>query len=196
MSGITLVPSIPRVLAKQVAVLDAVSDGRFSLGIGGGWRVRQGFDAIGCPVNERGARTDEALEVIHRLLTRKTFTSMVVHTTRWVSISRAASRSHGSVWVADARTWPLRRAARHARLAAYMYTPEMLDSMTKISRSPKRRTPSRRRAGGLFIFTWYTTTHTAWPWQRRSRGNTTRLLEDVAEVHARRFAAGLRQSAA
>ena len=58
-------------MAKQVAVLDVVSDGRFSLGIGVGGEFPKEFDAVGVPVKERGARTDEALAVINKLLTEK-----------------------------------------------------------------------------------------------------------------------------
>ena len=54
MSGIALVPLYPAaLLAKQVAVLDAVSDGRFSLGIGVGGEFPKEFDAVGVPVKER-----------------------------------------------------------------------------------------------------------------------------------------------
>ncbi|MEL6986182.1 MAG: LLM class flavin-dependent oxidoreductase, partial [Actinomycetota bacterium] len=71
-SSITLVPLYPpALLAKQVAMLDVVSQGRFTLGVGVGGEFPKEFDAVGVPVTERGARTNEALEVIDRLLTER-----------------------------------------------------------------------------------------------------------------------------
>ena len=159
MSGITLVPLYPAaLLAKQVAVLDAVSDGRFSLGIGVGGEFAKEFDAVGVPVNERGARTDEALEVIHRLLTEKDvhfdgrFTQL-----DGVSISpRGVQQPRVPFWVAGRKDVAMRRAARHAEgWLPYMYTPEMLaESMTKISRfTDEAERPAGTVQGGLFIFT-------------------------------------------
>ena len=70
MSTITLVPLYPAaLLAKQVTALDVVSGGRFSLGVGVGGEFAKEFEACGVPVKERGARTNEALEVMKRLWT-------------------------------------------------------------------------------------------------------------------------------
>ena len=67
MSAITLVPLYPAaLLAKMGAALDVASNGRFSLGVGVGGEFPNEFAACGVPVNERGARTDDALEVITR----------------------------------------------------------------------------------------------------------------------------------
>lgn len=159
MSGITLVPLYPAaLLAKQVAVLDAVSDGRFSLGIGVGGEFAKEFDAVGVPVNERGARTDEALEVIDRLLTEKDvhfdgrFTQL-----DGVSISpRGVQKPRVPFWVAGRKEVAMRRAARHAEgWLPYMYTPEMLaESMTKIARyTEEAERPVGTVQGGLYIFT-------------------------------------------
>lgn len=57
----------PVVVAKQVADLDARSGGRLSLGVGVGGEFPAEFDAVGVPVGERGARTDEAIEILRRL---------------------------------------------------------------------------------------------------------------------------------
>ena len=66
MSAITLVPLYPAaLLAKQVTALDVISNGRFNLGVGVGGEFVKEFEACGVPVNERGARTNEALEVSH-----------------------------------------------------------------------------------------------------------------------------------
>ena len=58
LSGIALVPLYPpALLAKLIAMLDVISDGRYSFGIGIGGEFPKEFDAVGVPVKERGART-------------------------------------------------------------------------------------------------------------------------------------------
>jgi len=54
------------VVAKQVAALDLLSNGRFTLGIGTGWREHE-FELLGADFKNRGAITDEAIEVLRLL---------------------------------------------------------------------------------------------------------------------------------
>lgn len=159
MSGIVLVPLYPpALLAKQVAVLDVVSGGRFSFGIGVGGEMPAEFEAVGVPVAERGARTDEALEVIHRLLTEDD-----VHfdgrftTLSGITISpKPVQRPRPPIWVAGRRDVAMRRAARHGDgWMPYMYTPEMLaESLTKIAGFADDAGRSGDDiVGGLYVFT-------------------------------------------
>lgn len=64
----------PVVVAKQVADLDARSGGRVTLGVGVGGELPHEFEAVGVPVAERGARTDEAIEVLRALWRREPVT--------------------------------------------------------------------------------------------------------------------------
>jgi probable F420-dependent oxidoreductase len=57
----------PVVVAKQLADLDAWSGGRVSVGVGVGGEFPEEFEAVGVPVGERGARTDEAIGVLRAL---------------------------------------------------------------------------------------------------------------------------------
>ena len=55
-------------LAKTSATLDALSGGRFVLGIGGGWFAEE-LEALGHRFETRGRRTDEMIEVLRRCWT-------------------------------------------------------------------------------------------------------------------------------
>jgi probable F420-dependent oxidoreductase len=57
----------PVVIAKQVADLDSRSGGRITLGVGVGGEFPKEFEAVGVPVSERGARTDESIEILRAL---------------------------------------------------------------------------------------------------------------------------------
>jgi probable F420-dependent oxidoreductase len=66
-TGICLVPErSPLVLAKVVATLDSLSQGRVILGTGVGW-LEEEFRALGIPWERRGQRTREYIEAMRRL---------------------------------------------------------------------------------------------------------------------------------
>ncbi|MDQ1402947.1 MAG: hypothetical protein QOG03_1263 [Actinomycetota bacterium] len=66
-TGILILPQRnPVVLAKEVATLDALSGGRVTLGVGVGW-LKEEFDIIGVPFEERGARTDDYVAALRAL---------------------------------------------------------------------------------------------------------------------------------
>lgn len=66
-TGIMILPQHnPVVAAKQIATLDHMSAGRILLGIGVGW-LKEEFEALGVPFEERGKRTDEYINVMREL---------------------------------------------------------------------------------------------------------------------------------
>lgn len=66
-TGILILPQRnPVVLAKEVATLDRLTGGRLLLGVGVGW-LREEFEAIGVPFDERAARTDDHIEALRAL---------------------------------------------------------------------------------------------------------------------------------
>jgi probable F420-dependent oxidoreductase len=66
-TGICLVPEHnPLCLAKEIASLDRVANGRFALGVGIGWNAEE-FAALGIPWERRGERTSEYIEVMRKL---------------------------------------------------------------------------------------------------------------------------------
>lgn len=66
-TGVLILPQRnPVVLAKEVATLDRLTGGRVLLGVGVGW-LREEFEVIGVPFEERAARTDDAIEALRAL---------------------------------------------------------------------------------------------------------------------------------
>jgi len=106
----------PVVLAKEVSTLDLLSGGRVVLGIGAGGPPDSNptsFQACGVSMRERGARTDEALEIMTKLWTG----APVSHQGRFYSFQdivmepRPAQRPHPPIWAGGAAEGMLRRAA-------------------------------------------------------------------------------------
>ncbi|HSE84278.1 MAG TPA: LLM class F420-dependent oxidoreductase [Thermodesulfobacteriota bacterium] len=60
----------PIVLAKMLSTLDVLSNGRVILGAGVGW-LKAEFAALGVPYEERGAVTDEYIEILKVLWTEE-----------------------------------------------------------------------------------------------------------------------------
>jgi len=67
MTSVLLTPLYPAVLlAKQLASLDALSDGRLTVGLGVGAR-EDDFTAVTAPFHSRGKRFDAQLEIMQRV---------------------------------------------------------------------------------------------------------------------------------
>lgn len=75
----------PALLAKMAATTDEISGGRLTLGVGAGWHDPE-YSAFGYPTDHRLGRTEEALELLTRLI-REGRASM--HG-RWVEAADAA----------------------------------------------------------------------------------------------------------
>ncbi|SEF57351.1 probable F420-dependent oxidoreductase, Rv2161c family [Nonomuraea solani] len=75
----------PFVSARAFATLDVVSSGRAICGVGAGW-YRGEWDAAGVPFETRGARLDEAIEVVRRLWSDP----VVAHSGRFYSFPEVA----------------------------------------------------------------------------------------------------------
>ncbi len=67
-AGVVLLPlRHPSVVAKEFSSLDYVSGGRLILGVGVGGEGAKDFEAVGVPVGQRGARTNEAMRALRAL---------------------------------------------------------------------------------------------------------------------------------
>src|SRR5262245_5880434 len=70
-TGILVMPvRNPVILAKELATIDHVSNGRLLLGAAVGWYKRE-FDALGVDFTKRGKIMEESLEIIKRLWTEE-----------------------------------------------------------------------------------------------------------------------------
>lgn len=70
-TGIIILPQRnPLVLAKELASVDVLSNGRLIFGLGAGY-LKQEFDALGARFDDRGARTDEYIDVLRALWTQE-----------------------------------------------------------------------------------------------------------------------------
>ena len=97
----------PLELANMLASLDALCGGRLTIGVGVGWSERE-FEALGYDFANRGARTDEIIELLRTALARRSGRASTASTTRSTTSAccrspRTTSRS-GSAGAASART--------------------------------------------------------------------------------------------
>src|SRR6476646_6240351 len=73
----------PAILAKEIATLDRLSDGRVELGLGAGW-LKTDYEALGLPYDRTGVRVDrleEAPAVIKGAWTGEAFSFEATHYT-------------------------------------------------------------------------------------------------------------------
>ncbi len=158
LSSVTLLPLYPPVLAaKLTSVLDVVSGGRFNLGVGVGGEFPREFEACGVPVGERGRRTDEALEVIDRLL-RGANVSFEGRFFRFTDVTLTPAplrKPRPPFWIAGRKAAAMRRAGRFGDFwMPYMYTPDQLASSLATVRQHARDAGREATAvrGSLYAF--------------------------------------------
>lgn len=111
--GIMLLPLLnPVYVAEEVATLDVVSDGRVIFGGGVGYRDVE-FEAFGVKRTERGARFQEALEVVKKLWTEDevSFEGRFFRIPKIRPRTRPVQRPHPPIWVAAQADAGVRRAA-------------------------------------------------------------------------------------
>ncbi len=117
----------PTIVAKSFGTLDILSQGRVTLGIGVGGEYPKEFEACGIPVKQRGARSDESIQVIKRLWSEE----HVSHDGRFyqfedVSMLPMPVQTGGPpIVVAGRSEAAIRRAARIGDgYMPYLFTPE------------------------------------------------------------------------
>jgi probable F420-dependent oxidoreductase len=114
-TGIIILPQRnPLVLAKELASLDVVSKGRLIFGLGAGY-LEPEFRALGAPFEQRGAVTDESIQVLKALWTM----DLPVHKGEFFSFEginaypRPVQKPHPPIVVGGVSTHGARRAVRY-----------------------------------------------------------------------------------
>jgi probable F420-dependent oxidoreductase len=114
-TSVTVVPHRPAVLlAKMLATIDVLSQGRLTFGIGAGW-MREEFEALGLPpFAERGAVTDEYLNACRELWTKDDprFEGRYVKFANILFEPKPVQKPHPPIWVGGESGPALRRTAR------------------------------------------------------------------------------------
>ena len=127
----------PVPVAKQVATLDHLSEGRLIFGVGVGGEFPKEYEACGVPLNERGARLSEALPMLRRLWTGAPVTHQGRYYPSFTDVPmQPPTRQVGGppIWCGGRSDAALARAGRLADgWISYVITPQMYrDGLAKI----------------------------------------------------------------
>ena len=100
-------------VAEDAITVDLLSNGRFDLGVGKGYRNKE-FDAFGFPREQRDARLEEDLEVIRGLWTNDAFSfdGNYYHLTEARLTPRPVQQPHPPIWIGARGKKAVERAAR------------------------------------------------------------------------------------
>lgn len=117
----------PTLLAKEFTGVDLISGGRLVLALGVGGDNPKEFEASGVPLERRGRRTAETIEILKRYFSGERFSyTGEIFQLEDVWLDPAPARPGGPpIWVAGRRDPTLRRAATLGDgFLPYMVTPE------------------------------------------------------------------------
>ena len=187
-TGVYLVPLRPAAaIAKQVVSIDHLSDGRFVFGAGVGGEFPGEFDACGVDVRERGARLDEAIDVMRTLWTGEpvTFRGRFVQFEDVHMQPPPLTPGGPPIWCGARQEAALRRIGRKADgWMSYVVTPrryaEGLDVIEAAAREANRTIERFGSAHLLFV---------------RIDDSRARALEDATAILSRRYAMDFRRAA-
>lgn len=148
----------PVAIAKQVASLDLLSEGRFIFGVGVGGEIVREFEAVNVPVRERGRRTDEGLEILTRVLSQDNVTYAGKHyQLHNVTLApRPQQQPHPPIWVGGRSDAAIRRTARYAScwLGYLVSDGRMREAMQNIhDLAPGYGRNPAEIQGGMLLFT-------------------------------------------
>lgn len=126
----------PTVTAKEVASIDIMSNGRVILGIGVGGEFAREFVACGVLVNERGRRTNEAIQVMRKLWSEShvNFEGRFFRLEDATMEPKPVQKSGPPIWVAGRSEAAMKRAALLGDgYMPYLFSPERYrDSLAKM----------------------------------------------------------------
>ena len=180
----------PVQLAKTMAAIDALSEGRLIVGIGPGSSAAD-YAAVGLPFEERQRRFDEAISVLRVLLEdgSESFQGEFYSTRDIVLEPRPAQQPRPPIWVASwGSASGLRLVARHGDgwlASAYNTTPDLF-------RQGLDRISDELRGSGRDPDAFANGIATAWLYVTEDTKKAERLLADVLSPMLRRPVEALR----
>ena len=145
-TGVLVMPvRNPVLLAKELATIDHVSNGRLLLGTAVGWYKRE-FDSLGADFTQRGKLMEQGLEIIKRLWTEdKVDASYPPYNLRGAVLQpKPVQKPHPPILIGGYVDAVLKRAPPRATAGSRTTTPSTASS----SRGP-RSAPSPRRPAAI-----------------------------------------------
>ena len=157
-TGVYLLPlRHPAAVAKQVATLDRLAEGRLIFGVGVGGEFPREFELVGVPVSERGARLNEGIEVLRKLWSDRP----VSHQGRFYSFPEVhmqpppVQAGGPPIWCGGRADAALARAGRQCDgWISYVVTPQQFaQSLEKVAKAAEGRDFQRPYASAHVLFT-------------------------------------------
>ncbi len=136
-TGVYLLPlRHPGPVAKQAATLDHLTEGRFIFGVGIGGEFPKEYEVAGVPIEERGARLSEGIQVMRALWSGEPASFEGKHYQFKDVLMTPPPRQAGGppIWCGGRRDAAFRRMGRLADgYVSYVVTPEMYrEALVKI----------------------------------------------------------------
>ena len=126
----------PIITSKLLATLDLLSRGRLTVGAGIGW-MREEFEALDVPYEERGAITDEYLSLMRELWTSKnpTFAGKYRSIANVAFLPKPLQKPHPPVWVGGNGVAAMRRAVKLGQgwMPNYLSPDELAPKLSRLS---------------------------------------------------------------
>lgn len=116
LTSVVIVPlHHPVMLAKEATIVDAASGGRLTLGVGVGGEFPGEWDALDIPIKERGARTNESIELMKRLWSEEDVThDGRFFSCRGITLYPSSPQAGGPpLWVGGRAEPGMKRAAKY-----------------------------------------------------------------------------------
>lgn len=153
-TGILLLPQFnPLIVAKELASLDVLSNGRLIFGVGVGWSEHE-YQVLGLSYHNRGKRTDEYLEVVKEVWTKDdpTFKGDYVSFENIQSFPHPIQKPHPPIVIGGNSSGSFRRAVQVGNgWFGYGLTPEQSEKAITGLREAATEYPRPPELGELEI---------------------------------------------